>query len=40
MFEEIEENKLRHCGLLYKYILWVLISQTVMLDVYEAGRKG
>ena len=40
MFEEIEENKLRHYGLLYKYILWVTKSQTVTLDIYEAESRG
>lgn len=41
MFEEvIEENKLRHYRLLYKYILWATKPRWMMLDIHEAGRKG
>ena len=40
MFEELEENKLHHYGLLYIYIFCGCPNHRELLDIYDAGRKG
>jgi len=39
MFEEIEENKLRHYGLLYKYILCVSRSQRIVRHLWRREER-